>query len=106
MFFLMISLFDILQQISSRKRGASLSDNDTFIVYKRILGYLQIDPRRTSSYAAGRIEVRAVTRTEETARYDTGVRNSYASQMRTDTQHNQPFRPLCPIVVRFRIAQL
>lgn len=81
-----------------------LTNNDLTVLREIVLWNLQVQRRRTLSYAARDIVVRTVARAEPASKV-TSLANWHASQVRADTQHDKPFGLLNTVFVGLGVAQ-
>jgi len=83
-----------------------LTDNQFALRIVEIIdGYLEVKRCRTFSGTSRNVIVRTVAWTEPSS-VITSLANGNATQVRADTQHHQPFRPLCSLLIRLGITQV
>ena len=81
-----------------------LTNNNLTVLREIIRRNLQVERRRSLSYASRDIVVRAVARAEPASKV-AGLANGHASQVRADAQHDEPLGLLDALAVGLRVAQ-
>jgi hypothetical protein len=81
-----------------------LTNNNLAILGEVVRRDLQVQRRRSLSYAARDVVVRAVARAEPTAKV-TSLANGHTTQVRADAQHDEPFGLLDTVRVGLGVAQ-
>jgi hypothetical protein len=81
-----------------------LTNNNLALLREIVRRNLQVQRRRSLSYTAGDIVVRAVARAEPASKV-TSLANGDTTQVRADTQHDEPFGLLDAVLVGLGVAQ-
>jgi hypothetical protein len=69
---------------------STLTNDHLAVLGEVVRGNLQVQRRRSLSYAARDVVVRAVARAEPASKV-TSLANGHTSQVRADAQHDEPF---------------
>jgi hypothetical protein len=81
-----------------------LTDNHRALLGEVVRRDLQVQRRRSLSYAARNVVVRAVAWAEPASKV-ARLANRHTSQVRADAQHDEPLGLLHAVAVRLRVAQ-